>query len=167
MARQLDDRPDLEVVSKRPARARLAVVVAVCAAVALGFTSISNRGDSASPEYVAPRDCITVVHLRPALQTALGAAWDLGDLTSIQSGHSGYEQLYYVAARLTASDGSSTVAIWAANVSDGALPASENTSFVPVNAPAEATGVTHGALEPPGSDPAAEEARRCLQGADD
>jgi hypothetical protein len=165
MAIQLDELPVREVESRRPGRRRFAVALALGAVVAAGLTWASTRDDQSSPVYVAPQDCRTVVSLRDDLEAALGTDWYLGETASIPSGHSGYEQLFYIAARVTPSGDDPVVAIWAANGSDGPLLASKNLSFVPVNAAAEATGITHGALDPPRSDPAVLEAQRCLQGA--
>jgi hypothetical protein len=164
MAIQLDELPVREVESRRPGRRRLAVALGLGAVLAAGLTWASTRDDQSSPVYVAPQDCRTVVGLRDDLEAALGAGWHLGETASIPSGHSGYEQLFYIAARVTPSGDDPVVAIWAANFSDGGLT-SRYTTFVPVNAAAEATGITHGALKPPRSDPAVLEAQRCLQGA--
>jgi hypothetical protein len=163
MAIQLEEMPVLEVGMRRPRRRRFAVALALGAVAAAGLTVTSAGDDHSSPVYVAPQDCQAVVRLRPGLETALGAGVYLGETASIQSGHPGYEQLFYVAARVTPSGDDPVVAVWAANVSDGALPVSENTSFVPVNAAAEATGIAHGVLDPPRSDPAILEAQRCLE----
>jgi hypothetical protein len=166
MAIQLDELPVREVESRRPGRRRFAVALVLGAVVAAGLIVASTRDDQSSPVYVAPQDCQTVVGLRPDLEAALGTGWQLGETASIQSGHPGYEQLFYIAARVTPSGEDPVVAVWAATFSDGGL-ASRYTSFVPVNAAAEATGIAHGALDPPRSDPAVLEAQRCLSGANE
>jgi hypothetical protein len=167
MAIQLEEMPVLEVEPRRPGPRRLAVALVLGAVAAAGLTLTWASDDHSSPVYVAPQDCEPVVGLRPDLEAALGTGWRLGETASIRSGHPGYEQLYYVAARVTPSGEDPVVAVWAANFSDGGLPAGEHSSFsfVPVNAAAEATGIAHGVLDPPRSDPAILEAQLCLPGA--
>jgi hypothetical protein len=137
------------------------VVAAVALLMALGLCLAWAQTPSAirSAVFRAPGDCLPVELMRPELQADLPSGTTLRDIAAIESGYPDYESLFYIAA-VVETDGSTAVAVWAANFTDGSYRSSY-ASFVPVNGVAESLGISEGGLVPPRSDPAIAEAAAC------